>query len=84
MGSGIGAKVANPSGGQFLYSGGMGAAASNYRANAYNPFAEALTGASSNPTFRDAASRFFDPYRGSSTGSGYGDPYANVRTSSFT
>ena len=65
MGSGIGAKVANPSGGQFLLTGGMGAAASNYAANAYNPFATALTSASRNPTLVNAASPYVNAFRAS-------------------
>ena len=65
MGSGIGAKVANPSGGQFLLSGGMGAAESLNRANSYNPFATALTSASRNPTLVNAASPYINAFRAS-------------------
>lgn len=53
IGAGIGAKAANPAGGQALLQGGMGAAQSNYAANAYNPFATALTGFSQNPALRN-------------------------------
>jgi hypothetical protein len=53
IGSGIGSKIANPTGANALYGGGMGAAQSNYAANAYNPFATALTGFSQNPAFRN-------------------------------
>ena len=53
IGAGIGAKAANPTGANALFQGGMGAAQSNYAANAYNPFATALTGFSQNPALRN-------------------------------
>jgi hypothetical protein len=53
IGAGIGAKVANPTGANAMFQGGMGAAQSNYAANAYNPFATALTGFSQNPALRN-------------------------------
>jgi hypothetical protein len=59
IGSGIGAKVANPSGAQSLYSGGIAAAGSNFAANAYNPFATALTQAGQNPAFGRGVSNLF-------------------------
>ncbi|CAB4153500.1 hypothetical protein UFOVP626_3 [uncultured Caudovirales phage] len=85
LGSSLGGRIANPEGGRSLLTGGMGAAATNFAANAYNPFAEALTSASRNPTLTNAANRFFSGGGGggSSTGSGYSDPYANVRTSGY-
>jgi hypothetical protein len=86
LGSALGGRIANPEGGRYLLAGGMGAAESLNRANSYNPFAEALTSASRNPALTNAASRFFSSGGGggSSTGFGNSDPYANVRTSSFT
>jgi hypothetical protein len=51
MGSNLGRNIANATGANALYGGGMGAAQSNYAANAYNPFASALTGFSQNPSF---------------------------------
>ena len=83
LGSSLGGRIANPEGGRSLLTGGMGAAATNFAANAYNPFAEALTSASRNPALTNAANRFFSGGGGSSTGSGYSDPYANVRTSGY-
>ena len=65
LGSALGGRIANPQGGQALLTGGMGAAASNYAANAYNPFATALTSASNNPALTNAAARYF---RGGSAG----------------
>jgi hypothetical protein len=59
IGSGLGGRIANPAGGEALLRGGMGAAASNYAANAYNPFATALTSASRNPALTSAAGRMF-------------------------
>jgi hypothetical protein len=59
IGTGIGAKVANPTGAQAMLQGGMGAAQSNYAANAYNPFASALIGASQNPALMRSAGNLF-------------------------
>ena len=76
IGSGIGSKVANPTGANALYQGGMQAAQSNYAANAYNPFAAALTGFSQSPALTNAASNAF---RG-----GFSQPNAgNLAGSSF-
>ncbi len=61
LGSSLGGRIANPQGGQALLTGGMAAAGSNAAANAYNPFATALTAASRNPALVNAAS----PYVGS-------------------
>ena len=59
IGTGIGAKVANPTGANALYGGGMAAASSMGAANAYNPFATALIGASRSPELTSAAARMF-------------------------
>jgi hypothetical protein len=60
LGSALGGRIANPEGGRALLTGGMGAAASNYAANAYNPFATALTSAAGNSRLTSAlANRFF-------------------------
>lgn len=59
IGSGIGAKVANPTGANALFQGSMGAANSIAQANAYNPFATALTGLSQNKGLTDAFGRMF-------------------------
>ena len=49
----IGAKGQSAAGAQALLQGGMGAAQSQFAANAYNPFATALTGLSQNPALRN-------------------------------
>ena len=59
LGSALGGRIANPQGGQFLQQGGNAAAQSNFAANAYNPFATALTQGSQNKTLTDALSRLF-------------------------
>ena len=59
LGSALGGRIANPVGGQALFQGGMGAAQSNFAANAYNPFAAALTGFSQSPTLTNAAANAF-------------------------
>jgi hypothetical protein len=59
IGTGIGAKVANPTGANALFQGGTAAANSMYSANAYNPFATALVGASQNPALMTGAAKFF-------------------------
>jgi len=87
IGSGIGAKVANPTGANALLQGGMGAAQSNYAANSYNPFATALTGLSQNPALRNinfgnAQSAFSQTGFGGS-GFGTGLAYGNQDLGAF-
>jgi hypothetical protein len=53
MGSALGGRNVNTTGANALYGGGMAAAGSNAAANAYNPFATALTGLSQNPALRN-------------------------------
>jgi hypothetical protein len=65
IGSALGGRIASPTGAQALLQGGMGAAQSQFAANAYNPFATALIGASQNPQFTTALARQFS---GSNTG----------------
>ena len=78
MGSALGGRIANPQGGQALLTGGMAAAGSNAAANAYNPFATALTSASRNPTLTNAAGRAFGGYNSSADIAAFpaGNPYA--------
>ena len=59
IGAQLGGRMANPTGAQALFQGGMGAAQSMGAANAYNPFATALTGLSQNPQFTNAIARQF-------------------------
>ena len=49
LGSALGGRIANPTGANALYGGGMAAAQSAYGANAYNPFASALSSFAANP-----------------------------------
>lgn len=49
LGSALGGRIANPTGANALYGGGMAAAQTMYGANAYNPFASALSSFASNP-----------------------------------
>ena len=72
MGSNLGRNIANPQGSQALYQGGMGAAQSMGAANAYNPFATALTGFSRSPSLTNAAANWFNGGRGSNDIVGYG------------
>jgi len=58
LGSALGGRIANPTGANALLQGGMAAAQSGYAANAYNPFATALSSFTSNP----AAARALSPY----------------------
>ena len=53
LGSALGGRIANAGGANALYGGGMAAAQSMGAANAYNPFATALTGLSQNPALRN-------------------------------
>jgi len=58
LGSALGGRIANPTGANALLQGGMAAAQSQGAANAYNPFATALSSFAANP----AASRMLSPY----------------------
>jgi hypothetical protein len=76
IGMNIGAKGMSPSAANALLSGGMGSAETMAKANAYNPYADALLGASQNPQLRNAfASNDFgvgpDSYFGKSSGFGF-------------
>lgn len=59
IGSALGGRIASPSGAQALLSGGTSAAQSRFAADAYNPFATALTSASNNPQLQTALARQF-------------------------
>jgi hypothetical protein len=61
LGSALGGRISNPTGANALFQGGMGAAQSNFAANAYNPFATALTGFSQNPALVRGATNAFSP-----------------------
>jgi hypothetical protein len=80
MGSNLGRNIANPTGANALYQGGMGAASSMASANAYNPFATALTGLSQNRDLTNALARKFSGNVTSGfDGRGYGagvNPYS--------
>jgi len=49
----------SPSAANAMYGGGMAAAGTNAAANAYNPFATALIGASKNPNLMSGAKNLF-------------------------
>jgi hypothetical protein len=68
IGSALGGRVANPTGANALYGGGMAAAGSNAAANAYNPFATALVQGSQNPQFMSGVKNLFSPYGGTPQG----------------
>jgi hypothetical protein len=72
IGSALGGRIANPQGANALYGGGMAAAGSMAGANAYNPFATALTGFSRSPSLTNAAANWFNGGRGSNDLVGYG------------
>jgi hypothetical protein len=79
LGSALGGRVANPTGANALLEGGTSAAQSNFAANAYNPFATALVGASQNPQLQDALRRSLAPpqtgFNYDSSGGAYGFTY---------
>lgn len=68
LGSALGGRIANPTGANALYGGGMAAASSNAAANTYNPFATALVGASRSPTITAGLAKMFSPYGGTPQG----------------
>jgi hypothetical protein len=63
MGAALGGRNANTAGANALLQGGMNAANSMFGANAYNPFATALVGASQNPALMKAAGSFASGFR---------------------
>ena len=76
IGAQLGGRMANPTGAQALLQGGMGAAQTQARADAYNPFATALTGLSQNPAFASGVRNLFS--------GGFAQPSAgNLAGSSF-
>lgn len=77
LGMEIGAQGRNPASAQALLSGGMGAARSMEAANAYNPFADFLTGFSRNPALVNSAAKMFGG-RGAVSGFGAGGYGAGV------
>jgi hypothetical protein len=87
LGSALGGRIANPAGGQALLQGGMGAAQSQYAANAYNPFATALTGLSQNPALRNVtgsgAQAAFSQTGLGGSGFGTGFAYGNQDLGAF-
>jgi hypothetical protein len=72
IGAQLGGRMANPTGAQALLQGGMGAAQSQFAANAYNPFATALTGLSQNRQFTSGLGNMF----GGGSGTFRADPNA--------
>jgi len=87
IGSALGGRNANTAGSNALLQGGMSAAQSNYAANAYNPFATALTGFSQNPAFRNmtgsGAQAAFSQTRLGGSGFGTGLAYGNQDLGGF-
>jgi hypothetical protein len=59
IGAQLGGRMANPTGAQALLQGGIAAAGTQAAADAYNPFATALIGASRSPALTDAFGRMF-------------------------
>jgi hypothetical protein len=59
IGSALGGRMVNTAGANALLQGGMAAAQSQAAANAYNPFATALVGASRNPALQQGFGRMF-------------------------
>jgi len=80
IGSALGGRNANTTGANALAQGGMNAANSMFAANAYNPFATALTGLSQNRDLTNAlARRFGGNVTSGFDGRGYGagvNPYS--------
>jgi hypothetical protein len=78
MGSALGGRAASAGAnvGQSLLRGGMGAALTQQQANAYNPFATALSGLANNQQFGQGVSNYLqnrNPYVANTTASAFGD-----------
>ena len=84
MGSALGGRsaAAGANVGRSLLEGGMGAAASQRQANAYNPFATALSGLANNQQFSSGVSNYLQN-RGTS-GYGMTDPNVHYGTQNLT
>jgi hypothetical protein len=80
IGAQLGGRMANPTGAQAMFQGGNAAAQSQFAANAYNPFATALTGLSQNRQFTGAlANQFSRPAVSGFGAGGFGagvNPYS--------
>jgi hypothetical protein len=78
IGSALGGRNANTAGSNALLQGGMSAAQSMGMANAYNPFATALVGASQNKDFTNALAKRYGPYNATADIGAFpaGNPYA--------
>jgi len=63
LGAGLGGQAAayGANVGKSLLEGGMGAALTQQQANAYNPFASALSGLSNNQSFQQGLEKYFTP-----------------------
>jgi hypothetical protein len=68
IGAQLGGRMANPTGAQALFQGGNAAAQTMGAANAYNPFATALTGLSQNTTLTNALANQISPFGGTPQG----------------
>jgi len=78
LGAGLGGQAAayGANAGRDLLIGGMGAAATQQQANAYNPFATALSGLAQNPQFSSGVSNYLqnrNPYVANTTASAFGN-----------
>jgi hypothetical protein len=80
MGSALGGRIANPSGANALLQGGTGAAQTMGAANAYNPFATALTMAGQNPNIQ----RGLENYFGGGRSQGFNDYMSTGATSGLS
>ena len=78
LGINIGAKGQSTAGANALFQGGNAAAQSNFAANAYNPFATALTQASQNPALQRGLGNLFGGYNATADIAAFpaGNPYA--------
>jgi len=78
LGAGLGGQAAayGANAGRSLLAGGMGAALTQQQANAYNPFATALSGLAQNQQFGQGVSNYLqnrNPYVANTTASAFGD-----------
>ena len=83
LGAQLGGRMASPTGAQALMQGGMGAAQSQFAANAYNPFATALTNLSQNQAFTSGLANQFNRPAVSGFGAGGYGAGVNPRTGEF-
>lgn len=76
VGSALGGRIANPTGANALYGGGLAGAQTAGKADAYNPFADALAGAGASSAVASALEKLFNRPVTPTDMTGFRTPYS--------